>query len=44
VVQDGQLITSQCAGSAVEFGLRLVELLAGREKMEEVNRGVIAII
>ncbi len=40
VVQDGQFITSQCAGTAVEFGLRLVELLAGRDKMEEVNNGV----
>ncbi len=42
VVQDGQFITSQCAGTAVEFGLRLVEFLLGREKMEEVNKGVLA--
>ncbi len=44
VVQDGQFITSQCAGSALEFGLKLVEFLAGREKMLEVNKGVRAII
>ncbi len=42
VVQDGQFITSQCAGTAVEFGLRLVEFLLGKEKMEEVNKGVLA--
>ena len=42
VVQDGQFITSQCAGTAVEFGLKLVEFLAGKEKMEEVNKGVLA--
>ncbi len=40
VVQDGQFITSQCAGTALEFGLRLVEFLAGTEKMHEVNQGV----
>ncbi len=44
VVQDGQFITSQCAGTALEFGLRLVELLAGKNKMEEVNAGVRAAI
>jgi len=44
VVQDGQFITSQCAGTALEFGLKLVEFLLGRDKMEEVNKGVRAVI
>ena len=42
VVQDGQIITSQGPGTALEFALRLVERLAGRSMMEEVNRGVLA--
>ena len=42
VVQDGQIITSQGPGTALEFALRLVERLEGRPRMEEVNRGVLA--
>ncbi len=42
VVQDGQIITSQGPGTALEFALRLVERLHGTEKMEEVNQGVLA--
>lgn len=42
VVQDGSLVTSQAPGTAVEFALRLVELLAGKEKMLEVNKGLLA--
>ncbi len=42
VVQDGLLVTSQAPGTALEFALRLVELLAGKEKMLEVNKGVLA--
>lgn len=37
VVQDGTIITGRAAGSATEFGLKLVELLAGAEKAEEVR-------
>ena len=40
VVVDGRIITARAAGSAFEFGLKLVEVLAGREKAEEVRRDV----
>lgn len=42
VVTDGLLITSQGPGTAVEFALKLVELLAGTESMLNVNKGVMA--
>ncbi len=42
VVADGLLVTSQAPGTALEFALRLVEKLAGTEKMNEVNKGVLA--
>jgi 4-methyl-5(b-hydroxyethyl)-thiazole monophosphate biosynthesis len=42
VVVDGNLITSRGPGTAMEFAFKLVELLYGREKVEEVNAGVMA--
>lgn len=42
VVQDGAIITSQAPGTAMEFAFRLVEFLEGPEKVEEVNKGVLA--
>jgi len=39
---DEKLITGQAAGSAMEFAFKLVEVLMGKEKVEEVNRGVLA--
>ncbi|HHZ84062.1 MAG TPA: DJ-1/PfpI family protein [Nitrospirales bacterium] len=42
VVVDGRLITSQGPGTAMEFALALVEHLEGKEKMLEVNEGVLA--
>jgi 4-methyl-5(b-hydroxyethyl)-thiazole monophosphate biosynthesis len=36
VVVDGNCITSQGPGTAMEFALKLVELLLGKEKMKEV--------
>ena len=42
VVVDGNIITSQGPGTAVEFALELVKFLAGKEKMAEVNKGVLA--
>ena len=36
VVTDGKIITSQGAGTAVEFGLKLVEVLTSLENAEEV--------
>lgn len=40
VVVDGSVITSQSAGTAMEFAFKLVELLCGAEKAAEVNQGV----
>ncbi|MDH3974468.1 MAG: DJ-1/PfpI family protein [Deltaproteobacteria bacterium] len=42
VVIDGNIITSRGPGTALEFGLKLVEILVSREKAEEVNSGVMA--
>jgi 4-methyl-5(b-hydroxyethyl)-thiazole monophosphate biosynthesis len=38
VVVDGNYITSQAPGTAIEFALKLVELLFGRSKAEEVAK------
>lgn len=40
VVEDRKLITSRAAGSAFDFGLTLVRVLAGAEKAEEVRHAV----
>lgn len=42
VVTDGNIITSQGPGTAMEFAFRLVEALFGQEKIIEVNKGVLA--
>jgi 4-methyl-5(b-hydroxyethyl)-thiazole monophosphate biosynthesis len=42
VVVDGKLITGQAPGSAMEFAMKLVEILAGKDKMEKVNEEVLA--
>lgn len=42
VVIDGKLITSRGPGTAMEFAMALVQLLAGRDKAAEVNHGVLA--
>ncbi|MBI5493141.1 MAG: DJ-1/PfpI family protein [Deltaproteobacteria bacterium] len=42
VVVDGNMITSQGPGTAMEFAFRLVEALFGQEKAREVNKGVLA--
>ncbi|MBI5380177.1 MAG: DJ-1/PfpI family protein [Nitrospirae bacterium] len=42
VVVDGALITSRAPGTALEFAFALVEILCGKAKAEEVNRGVLA--
>ena len=41
VVIDGNCITSRGAGTTVEFSLTLVEQLYGREKAQEVARGMV---
>ena len=42
VIVDGKIVTSQAAGTAMEFAFKLVELLCGPDKVVEVNRGVLA--
>jgi len=42
VVVDRKVITSQSPGTAMEFALKLVEILFGIERMEKVNAGVLA--
>ena len=43
VVVDGKLITSKSPGTAMEFALKLVEVLAGEEKMKQIKAQTIAI-
>jgi protein deglycase len=42
VVTDGRIITSRSPGTAMEFAMKLVEVLENRSKMEEVNKSVLA--
>ncbi|PWG63424.1 DJ-1 family glyoxalase III [Sediminicurvatus halobius] len=37
VVVDGRIVTSRGPGTAMDFALRLIELVCGREKAEEVE-------
>lgn len=39
-VTDGKIITGRAAGSAFDFGLALVEALAGRDEADKVRHGV----
>jgi protein deglycase len=40
---DKNLITSRSPGTALEFALKLVEVLAGKEKMRKVKEQTMAI-
>jgi len=42
VVVDGNLVTSRSPGTALEFALKLVEVLAGKEKMQMVKAQTLA--
>ena len=42
VVVDGNIITSRSPGTALEFSLKLVEILFDPERMATVNKGVMA--
>ena len=42
VVVDEKLITSQSPGTAMEFSLKLVEILFGADRLKKVNDGVLA--
>lgn len=43
VVMDRKLITSQSPGTAMEFALKLVKVLAGEERMKQVKAQTLAI-
>lgn len=40
VVADGKIITGRAAGSAFDFGLKLVEVLAGKEAADKVRSDI----
>jgi 4-methyl-5(b-hydroxyethyl)-thiazole monophosphate biosynthesis len=42
VVVDGHIVTSRSPGTAMEFSLKLVEILFGQERRDVVNQGVLA--
>ncbi|RYG63899.1 DJ-1 family protein [archaeon] len=42
VVQDGQVITSEGPGTALEFSLKLVQVLYGHEKAEQIKNEMLA--
>jgi 4-methyl-5(b-hydroxyethyl)-thiazole monophosphate biosynthesis len=42
VVEDGRIITSRGAGTALDFGLHLVARLVSPEKAAEVAQGICA--
>lgn len=41
VVRDGHIITSRGPGTAMEFALKLVEVLCGREKVGELKEALV---
>ena len=41
VVRDGNVITSRGPGTAMDFALELVEMLAGRARRDEVEKGLV---
>jgi len=43
VVVDGPVVTSRGPGTAMEFGLKLVEMLAGEDTRDEVEAGLVRI-
>ncbi len=42
VVVDGNLVTSQGPGTAVDFALKIVELKAGKAKADSLRKGIVA--
>ena len=40
LAQDGNIITGQAAGSSFEFGLKLIEVLAGTDTAERIRKEI----
>jgi 4-methyl-5(b-hydroxyethyl)-thiazole monophosphate biosynthesis len=40
-VQDGKVITSRGPGTAMDFALHLIDVLAGKEKRDQVEAGLV---
>ena len=38
---DGNLITSRGVGTAIEFSLKLIEILVGKEKADEIAESIV---
>lgn len=38
---DGNIVTGRGAGTAVEFALKLIEVLEGEEKAQEVAKAIV---
>jgi 4-methyl-5(b-hydroxyethyl)-thiazole monophosphate biosynthesis len=43
VVVDGKIVTSQAPGTAMEFALKMIEILVGVDKMEEIKAQTLTI-
>jgi len=41
VAVDGNIVTGRGAGTAVEFALKLIEVLEGEEKAQEVAKAIV---
>lgn len=41
VTVDGNLITSQGVGTAIEFALKLIEVLSGKDKADEIAKSIV---
>ena len=41
VVQDGKIVTSRGPGTAMDFGLKMIELLQGKAKRDAVEKGLV---
>jgi len=41
IVEDGNIITSRGPGTAMDFALTLIEKLSGKEKRDEVEKGLV---
>lgn len=41
VTVDGNLITSQGVGTAIEFALKLIEILTGKDKADEIAKSIV---